>query len=97
MTDEEKNKEQCEPCLILAAAGLIIGQYCSPSKADCNELASKVEHGEITLRELGEMLEAEEEFLGVLVEEGVDLDAVLVPMEEEIETTEESKKEGGEE
>ncbi|HDK42285.1 MAG TPA: hypothetical protein ENG87_02815 [Candidatus Pacearchaeota archaeon] len=73
----------CPPCKILAAAGLMIGQYCHPESKECINLAGKVINGKMTLRELGEELSAEEDFLGILESEGVELDTTLIAADNE--------------
>ena len=67
---------ECVPCDLAAGAAILIKTYCNREKQDCMGLAKKFQKGNMTLRDLGEELNADKKFIGFLSEEA-DLDLTL--------------------
>ena len=73
--DEQKPK--CEPCEILSAAGILIGQFAVQDQEVVDDLTFKITTGEASLRELSGLLKADEEYLDSFIEEGIDVDGKI--------------------
>ena len=73
----DKEEKRCEPCEILSAAGMLIGQFAVRDQEVIDELTFKITTGESSLRDLSEMLKADKEFLDSFEEEGIDVDGKI--------------------
>lgn len=85
----KQEKEECEPCGYVIAAGMIINQLCSltcpienhndnnckETKEKCEELKNSFVSGELSLRELADKLNDTGEYLELFKSEGLDIDA----------------------
>ena len=57
---------ECVPCDLSAGAAVLIKTYC---KEDCEKISKKFQQGNMTLRQLGEKLDADRGFMQFLAKE----------------------------
>jgi len=56
----------CPECGVAAGGAVLISGYCKLSDKACEKLAKKFQEGNMTLRELGEKVNAPQEFMQFL-------------------------------
>ena len=76
----------CPECGVAAGAAVLINAYCKLPNSGCEKLRKKFQEGNMTLRELGEKVEAPREFMQFLNKEApIDVTlAQLVNKDEEV-------------
>ena len=60
---------ECVPCDVSAGAAVLIKTYCNLGDEDCKKVSKEFQKGSMTLRELGEKLRADREFMQFLAKE----------------------------
>lgn len=76
---------ECVPCDLSAGAATLIKTYCKKEKEDCKRLIKKFQQGNMTLRELGEKLDADRGFMQFLAKEtSLDLTLAQVIKKKEV-------------
>jgi len=71
--DKSQDIEDCVPCKVSVAIGLLLGSYCD-METECVKLADDVLDGKITLRDMAEQLQATDTDLDAFESKGVPLD-----------------------
>lgn len=59
----------CPECDLAAGSAILIKAYCKLGNNECKKLAKKFQEGNMTLRELGEKVDAPREFMQFLNKE----------------------------
>ena len=60
---------ECVPCDVSAGAAVLIKTYCKLTDEVCKKISKEFQKGSMTLRELGEKLRADREFMQFLAKE----------------------------
>lgn len=63
------NTERCIPCELVTAAGLLIGKYCNADKNTCKKFEHDFLNGKLTLKQLGDKLNADKELMDYFAKE----------------------------